>query len=57
MAFREQEYRCYAGSQAQAKLGGGDAAIEAQHDKGKMTARERLARFWTRAPFRSWTPL
>ncbi|MFO7695752.1 MAG: carboxyl transferase domain-containing protein [Anaerolineae bacterium] len=28
--------------QAEAKLGGGDAAIEAQHAKGKMTARERL---------------
>ncbi len=28
--------------QAEAKLGGGEAAIEAQHAKGKMTARERL---------------
>lgn len=28
--------------QAEAKLGGGEDAIEAQHAKGKMTARERL---------------
>jgi len=28
--------------QAEAKLGGGEAAIEAQHKKGKKTARERL---------------
>jgi acetyl-CoA carboxylase carboxyltransferase component len=28
--------------QAEAKLGGGEAAIARQHDKGKMTARERL---------------
>jgi acetyl-CoA carboxylase carboxyltransferase component len=29
--------------QKAAKLGGGEAAIERQHEKGKMTARERLA--------------
>jgi len=28
--------------QAQAKLGGGTEAVQRQHDKGKMTARERL---------------
>ena len=27
---------------SQAKLGGGEAAIEKQHEKGKLTARERL---------------
>ncbi|MDP8267528.1 MAG: carboxyl transferase domain-containing protein, partial [Candidatus Tenebribacter davisii] len=27
----------------QAKLGGGEKRIEAQHAKGKMTARERIA--------------
>ncbi|MBQ5415756.1 MAG: hypothetical protein IIU23_00995 [Bacteroidales bacterium] len=28
---------------AQARLGGGEKRIEAQHQKGKLTARERLA--------------
>jgi methylmalonyl-CoA decarboxylase subunit alpha len=32
----------------QARLGGGEKRIEAQHKKGKLTARERLALFWTK---------
>ena len=28
---------------AKARLGGGEKAIEKQHDKGKYTARERIA--------------
>ena len=30
------------GKRRQAKLGGGQAAIDKQHEKGKLTARERL---------------
>ena len=36
MNLREQE--------AQIRLGGGDAAIRRQHEKGRLTARERIAR-------------
>ncbi len=38
------------------KLGGGTRRIEAQHNKGKLTARERITRLLTRGVFRSWMP-
>ena len=37
---------------AHAKLGGGDDRIEAQHKKGRLTARERIALLLDDASFR-----
>ena len=37
--------------QAEAKLGGGEAAIKRQHERGKMTARERLAQLLDEGTF------
>ena len=37
-----------------AKLGGGEKAIEKQHEKGKATARERIDRCSTRVLLKKW---
>jgi acetyl-CoA carboxylase carboxyltransferase component len=37
---------------AQGRLGGGDARIQAQHDKGRLTARERIDLFLDKGSFR-----
>ncbi len=37
--------------QAEAKLGGGDKAMASQHEKGKLTARERLAKLLDEGSF------
>ena len=39
---------------ATARMGGGDKAIAKQHDKGKYTARERIAMLWMRAVSKKW---
>ena len=39
---------------ATARMGGGDKAIAKQHDKGKYTARERIACCWMRAVSKKW---
>lgn len=36
---------------AQARLGGGEKAIQKQHDKGKYTARERIAQLLDEGSF------
>jgi len=41
---------------AQARLGGGERQIEAQHAKGKLTARERIARFLDGDSFQELDP-
>ena len=41
----------------QAQLGGGQARIDRQHAKGKLTARERIERLLDPAPFGNWTCL
>ena len=43
MSLQEEKIRQLVERRASAKLGGGQARIEAQHAKGKLTARERLA--------------
>ena len=42
---------------AVARQGGGEKAIAKQHEKGKYTARERIAMpcCWTKAVLRKWT--
>ena len=42
MATMEEKLRELRSRRAQLELGGGDKKIEAQHNKGKLTARERL---------------
>ena len=42
---------------AASKLGGGQARIEAQHAKGKLTARERLALLCDAGSFREYDAL
>jgi propionyl-CoA carboxylase beta chain len=44
-------------AQKQAKLGGGEARIKAQHEKGKLTARERLDLLLDENSFREWDQL
>jgi propionyl-CoA carboxylase beta chain len=39
---KEQAYEKLANLKEEAKLGGGEKRIKAQHDKGKLTARERI---------------
>jgi propionyl-CoA carboxylase beta chain len=39
---------------AQARLGGGKKRIEAQHNKGKLTARERIELFLDEGSFEEW---
>ncbi len=39
---------------AKAKLGGGQARIDDQHGRGKLTARERIEALSIRAPSRNW---
>ena len=39
---------------AQARLGGGEKAIEKQHAKGKYTARERIAMLLDEAGSKKW---
>jgi len=41
---------------AQAELGGGQARIDRQHEKGKLTARERVLRFLDPGTFRELDP-
>ena len=41
---------------AQSRLGGGQARIDAQHKKGRMTARERLDLLLDRGSFREVDP-
>ena len=42
----------------QAQKGGGQQRIDAQHSRGKLTARERLAKLMDEGTFpRRWTPL
>ena len=36
---------------AEAKLGGGEKRIDAQHKKGKLTARERIELFFDKGTF------
>jgi propionyl-CoA carboxylase beta chain len=40
---------------AEARLGGGKKRIDAQHAKGKLTARERIEIFWMRDHLKSLT--
>ena len=42
---------------AQARLGGGEKAIEKQHAKGKYTARERIAQLLDEGSFEEMQPL
>ena len=42
--------------QEQARLGGGQARIDKQHAKGKMTARERIAKFLDSGSFQEMQP-
>lgn len=37
------------------KLGGGEKRIAKQHEKGKMTARERLAKLSMKTALLNWT--
>ena len=39
---------------AQARLGGGERRIDAQHAKGKLTARERIEVFLDAGSFEEW---
>jgi propionyl-CoA carboxylase beta chain len=39
---------------AQARLGGGEKRIAAQHKKGKLTARERLELLFDEGTFEEW---
>lgn len=39
---------------AKARAGGGERRIQAQHDKGKLTARERLELFFDEESFEEW---
>lgn len=39
---------------AQARLGGGQKAIDKQHEKGKYTARERIANSLMKAVLKNW---
>ncbi len=43
MSIQEQKIRELVSKREQARLGGGEKAIAKQHEKGKYTARERLA--------------
>ena len=43
MSIQEEKIRSLVERRASARLGGGEKRIEAQHAKGKLTARERLA--------------
>ena len=43
MSIQTEQIARLAGRRAAARLGGGQARIDAQHSKGKLTARERLA--------------
>ena len=40
---------------ATARLGGGEKAIAKQHEKGKYTARERIAMLLDEGSFEEWT--
>ena len=42
MSIQQEKIKELVERRAQAKLGGGQARIDAQHAKGKLTARERL---------------
>ena len=42
MSFQQDKIQELVERRATAKLGGGQARIDAQHQKGKLTARERL---------------
>ena len=46
MSLQTEKIRELVEKRAQARLGGGEKAIEKQHAKGKLTARERIA--WRR---------
>ena len=43
MSLQTEKIRELVEKRAQARLGGGEKAIEKQHAKGKLTARERIA--------------
>ena len=43
MSIQQEKVKELVERRASAKLGGGQKRIDAQHDKGKLTARERLA--------------
>src|SRR5574344_1061439 len=43
MSIQQEKIEELVGRRAEAKLGGGQKRIDAQHSKGKQTARERLA--------------
>ena len=43
MSIQQENIEKLVERRAQAKLGGGAKRIDAQHAKGKLTARERLA--------------
>ena len=43
MSLQTQKIRELVEKRAKARLGGGEKAIEKQHAKGKLTARERIA--------------
>ena len=51
MSIQEERIRELVERRAGAKLGGGEKRIEAQHAKGKLTARERLARLLDEGSF------
>ena len=45
MSIQQENIAKLVERRAAAKLGGGQKRIEAQHQKGKLTARERLSRW------------
>ena len=43
MSIQQEKIAALVERRAKARLGGGQKRIDAQHEKGKLTARERLA--------------
>ena len=43
MSVQQEKIKKLVDLRAKARLGGGEKAIEKQHEKGKLTARERIA--------------
>ena len=56
MSIQQENIKKLVERRAVAKLGGGQKRIDAQHEKGKLTARERLALLLDEGSFEEFDP-